>query len=148
MPASPPIGNKNAEKYDLDKSIELFEKAIEMSNETEVFKIKIGDGIREVNGYKWDFIGEIARELGTYHEIFKHLKNRFPDELSGLNKTLHNNMEQNCYSNTKKGLIKEATGIVNLKANYKWSDRVDTTSGDKPLKREKTVIKFVDKSDK
>ena len=35
------------------------------------------------------------------------------------------NLEANCFSHSKKGEIKEATAIVNLKSNYGWTDRVE-----------------------
>lgn len=115
------VGNNNAEKWNKEASIKLFEDAIELTNKQEDF---IVSG-KTVKGYSYDFIGEIARELGTYHEKFNHLLERFPNELETLNKQLRNNIEQNCYSNTKRGIIKEATGIVNLKSNWKWTDRVE-----------------------
>jgi hypothetical protein len=54
------------------------------------------------------------------------------------------NLEANCYYNTKKGLIREATGIVNLKSNHKWTDRsqTDLTSDNKPILQEPIKIVF------
>lgn len=122
------IGNKNAEKWDLKESKKLFEKAIKLTNQKEEYII---NG-KTIKGYSFDFIGEIARELQTFHEIFGHLLKRFEKELKHPSNILRNNIEQNCYSNTKKGIIKEGTGIVNLKSNWKWTDRVDnTTDGEK-----------------
>lgn len=111
------------------KAVNLFNEAIEKTNETETFYLKQGDKAIEVTGYKYDFIGELARELGTFHEIFTHLAKRFPS-LKRLKNQLHTNLESNCYSNTKKGIIKEATGIVNLKSNWKWTDRQEVTTPD------------------
>lgn len=127
--AGAPYGNKNAEKWTFKKSVALFNDAIRLTNETETVKVFN----KSVKGYKYDFIGEIARELGTFHEIFAHLVERFPS-LSRLKNELDNNIQSNCYSNTKKGIIREATGIVNLKSNWKWTDRSQldhTTKGDK-----------------
>lgn len=105
------MGNSNAEKYDRKEAERLFTKAIELS-----FK-------RDNKGvYVYDFIGEVARDLGTYHMIFHHLVTRFPD-LSNRLTELKQTLEANCYYNSKKGNIKEATAIVNLKANHKWIDR-------------------------
>lgn len=118
MPAGAPYGNKNAEKWSFKKSIKLFHDAIELTNKKS--KIKVNGN--EVDGYDFDFIGEIARELGTFHEIFDHLEKRFP-KLQRLRYELNTNIQSNCYSNTKKGIIREATGIVNLKSNWKWTDR-------------------------
>lgn len=105
-----PFGNKNAEKWTFRKSIELFHAAIDLTN------------LKDGNGYKYDFIGEIARELGTFKDIFSHLVDRFPS-LQRLKNQLYTNIEQNCYWNGKKGLIKEASALMNLKANWKWQDR-------------------------
>lgn len=100
----------------------LFHAALDLANEEEIQYLKIGDKAVEVRAYKYDFIGEIARELGTFHEIFDHLVVRF-NSLSRLKKQLDSKIQSNCYSNTKKGNIKEATGIVNLKSNWGWTDR-------------------------
>lgn len=134
-----PYGNRNAEKWSFRKSIRLFNDAIELTDREEKIQIKSGSRITEIIGYSFDFIGEIARELKTFHEIFTHLKKRFP-VLKRKYNTLINNLEQNCYSNTKKGIIKEATGLVNLKSNHKWTDRIDSTSGDKPIQTKTEVI--------
>ena len=113
------IGNKNAEKYNKEAAIEIFEKAIEMTNEKESVKV---NGM-EFQAYKYDFIGEIAGELNTFKDIFNHLLKRFKDDLKTLDKQLHTNIERNCYWNGKKGAIKEASAIMNLKSNHKWTDR-------------------------
>jgi hypothetical protein len=129
-----PYGNKNAEYWTFKKAIQLFKDAIELSEEIEISYIKDKGKAIEVQGYKYDFIGEVARELGTFHEIFAHLVKRFPS-LSRLKNQLDNNLQTNCYSNTKKGNIKEATGIVNLKSNWKWTDRqqLDHTTDGKEI---------------
>lgn len=115
MSAGAPYGNKNAEKWSFKKAVKLFNDAINLSNE------KDSEGV-----YKYDFIGEIARELGTFHQLItRHLPDRFP-QLERLKNQLLNNLESNCYANTKKGHIREATGIVNLKSNHKWTDRTQT----------------------
>lgn len=127
MPAGAPFGNKNAEKWSLRKSIKLFNAAIELSQEQESYFIKQGEKAIEVTGYKYDFIGEIARELGTFHHLFGHLVKRFP-QLQRLKNQLDSNIESNCYYNAKKGTIKEAVGIVNLKSNWDWTDRQSTSN--------------------
>ena len=113
-----PYGNRNAEKWTFRKAIKLFNDAIELTNRKE----ETDHGKR----YEYDFIGEVAGELGTYHQmITQHLPERFKT-LERLKKQLISNLERNCYVNTKKGMIKEATGIVNLKSNHKWVDRQTT----------------------
>lgn len=129
MSAGAPYGNKNAEKWSFKKAVKLFKDAIYQSNLSQNIISKEGN---KVIAYKYDFIGEIARELGTFHEIFEHLVKRFPD-LQRLKNELYTNIQTNCYSNGKNGVIKEASAIMNLKANWKWKDRVDTTSDDQPI---------------
>lgn len=108
------LNNKNAEKWTLEEAEKLFNKALELSYNTD-----------------FDFIGEIARELKTYHKIFKYLIGRFPS-LEPTYDTIISNLESNCFSNSKKGNINTAVGIVNLKSNHGWTDRVQsdlTTNG-------------------
>ena len=103
--AGAPEGNKNAEVWTIEEATELLGKALELSE-----------------GIEYDFIGEIAKELKTYHQIFEYLIKKFP-ELKEIYIKVLNNLEANCFSNAKKGNIKEATAIVNLKSNHKWTDR-------------------------
>jgi len=106
--AGAPYGNKNAEQWDLESATELFNEAIEYSKKTE-----------------YDFIGEIARDLGIYRQLFDYLSDKF-EPLKSKHKQVLSNLEANCFSHAKKGEIKEATAIVNLKSNYQWTDRVQT----------------------
>jgi hypothetical protein len=136
-----PYGNKNAEKWTFRKAVQLYQDAIELSEEVETYYMKVNEKAVEVTGYKYDFIGEIARELGTFHQLMtRHLPERFPS-LNRLKNTLISNLEANCYANAKKGTIKEATGIVNLKSNHKWQDRqsVDHTTKGESM-QPKTII--------
>jgi hypothetical protein len=130
------FGNKNAEKWTFIKAAKLFHAAIELTQQKDQVTITDSKGniTNIVEVYAFDFIGEIARELGTFHLIFKHLVKRFP-VLERLESQLNSNIESNCYFNTKKGYIKEATGIVNLKSNWKWTDRqqTDVTSDGKQI---------------
>lgn len=103
--AGAPKENKNAEKWTEAEATELFSKAIELSRSDE-----------------FDFVGEVARELNTYRDIFVYLSDKFPRLKTEYNKVL-SNLEANCFSHSKKGKIKEATAIVNLKSNYGWTDR-------------------------
>lgn len=105
-----PKHNKNAEQWSFEDAKELFNSALELT--------KLDD---------YDFIGEIARDLNTYRTIFDYLVNKFP-ELDETHKRILSNLEANCFLHTKKEIINVATGIVNLKSNYKWTDRqqVDT----------------------
>ena len=135
-----PYGNRNAEKWSFKKAVRLYNEAIELSKNIITFYLKIGEKPVEVTGYEFDFIGEISTELGTHHQLMtRDLPNRFPP-LQRLKNQLINNLERNCYSNTKKGIIKEATGIVNLKSNHHWTDRQDRTSGDEKIHSNITII--------
>jgi hypothetical protein len=105
-----PLGNLNAEQWTLEIAEKLFNKAIELSKTSE-----------------YDFIGEIARDLDVYRDLFTYLAEKF-EPLRKKHKIILSNLEANCFSHAKKGQIKEATAIVNLKSNYQWTDRVDNTS--------------------
>ena len=114
-----PKGNTNAQIWTLEKSSELLDKAIELTNETENI---IVDKI-PVEAYKFDFVGEIARELNVYHSLLTRDIPKQHPELQGKVKLLVSKLEANCYSNTKKNKINTAVGIVNLKSNHGWTDR-------------------------
>lgn len=116
-------GNSNAEKWSLEDATEFFNKAIELVAEYD----------KEKDIYKYDFVGEVARQLNSYKEVFTYLKDKYPTELKELHKRLISTLEANCFYNSKKGNINTAIGIVNLKSNHGWTDRNDTTSGDKPI---------------
>lgn len=118
--------NKNAEKWTLEEATKLFDKAYKLSKKND-----------------YDFIGEIARELDTYREIFVYLNDKF-SELNSTHKKILSNLEANCFSHGKDGKINTAMAIVNLKSNYKWTDRADVTSGDKAITNSPTSIVFVD----
>lgn len=110
-----PIGNKNAEKWTYEEAEKLFNEAAAMARKDE-----------------YDFIGEIASDLGTNRHILSELADKFPD-LKPIHNQILSTLEANCFRHAKKGKIKEATAIVNLKSNYKWKDRADITTGEKPL---------------
>lgn len=129
MGAGAPKGNTNAETWKLDEAIKLYDKAIELS---------------ETKDY--DFIGEIAKELKVYHHLFAYLKDKFP-ELNDKYKILVSNCEANCFYNAKKGNIVPSLGIINLKSNHGWTDRVESTNTNTNINTDVTPIQFV-KSDK
>lgn len=139
MGAGAPYGNRNAEKWNFKKAIKLFKEAIEMTTIIEKTFLKQGDKVIEVYAYKYDFIGEVARDLGTFKEIFSHLTKRF-SSLSRLHNQLVSNLESNCYYNGKKGNIKEASAIMNLKSNHRWTDRLDNTSKDTKIETPQIII--------
>lgn len=106
MPAGAPKGNTNAEKWTLEEAVAFMELSIETC---------------KIKGF--DFIGEVATELDTYRDVFTMLKRKFK-ECEILYKRLVQLCESNCFSHSKKGEINTAVGIVNLKSNHGWTDRV------------------------
>ena len=121
-----PIGNKNAEKWTKEKSKKLLCDIIKAADEQEQYLIGSGVNAMTVEGYKYDFIGEISLAMGAYHELItRDIPRRFP-ELKELSDYIVRLMERNCYSNVKKGIINTAVGIINLKSNHKWTDRTQT----------------------
>lgn len=122
-----PDGNDNAEKWTIKEAKQLFDAALLMSNQND-----------------YDFIGEIARDLDTYRDIFTYLLDKFP-ELKTTHKRILSNLEANCFSHTKKGTINTAVGIVNLKSNYNWTDRqqTDITTNGENINTT-PIIKFID----
>ena len=109
--AGAPKENKNAEKWTEKEANKLFDEALKLCS----------------SDSEYDFIGEVARDLGTYREIFVYLKDKF-ESCKQKYKLLSSNLEANCFSHTKKNEINTAVGIVNLKSNYGWTDRIDTTT--------------------
>ncbi len=122
--AGAPIENTNAEKWTIEEATKLFNDAIALSD----------DEKRD-----FDFIGEIARELKQYKEIFSYLVDKFP-QLKEKHKLLISNCEANCFYNGKKSNINPSLAIMNLKSNHNWTDRSSTTleGGENPIKTEQT----------
>ena len=129
---SAPIKNTNAEKWALEEANNFFDLAIGLVTEYD----------QEKDTYKYDFIGEVARQLGSYKEVFTYLKDKYPNELKESHKRLISTLEANCFYNSKKGKINTAIGIVNLKSNHGWTDRNDITTKDKEIQT--TIVKWGD----
>lgn len=127
MTAGAPKGNKNAEKWTEEEAIKIYNEAISLTT---------GEKAKE-----YDFIGEIARDLGISRDIFTYLKGKFK-EVEHLHKLLISNLEANCFTHVKKGDINTAAGIINLKSNHDWTDRVDQTSKGEKTNTNKVTIKF------
>lgn len=118
-------GNTNAEKWTLEEATKLLNDALELSYNED-----------------YDFLGEIAKELKTYIDIFDYLTDKFP-QLEPIKKQIKRNCETNCFSNSKKGNINTAIGIVNLKSNHGWTDRVETNNTNTNINKDVTPISFV-----
>lgn len=104
-----PKENKNAEKWDFETSKSFMDSAIVLSEDED-----------------YDFIGEVAKDLGYDKGVFDYIIEKFP-QLKHLKSRIKNNCEVNCFRNSKKGKINTAIGIVNLKSNHGWTDRVEQT---------------------
>jgi len=113
-----PLDNKFAETWTEEVSTKLFNDALKLAeNKTEYV---IGD--RVVNGYEFHNIQEISAEMEYYPDLFKYLRKKFAS-CDFLMSKLKNKLERNSFSDSKKGIIKEATAIFNLKVNYGWIDK-------------------------
>jgi hypothetical protein len=115
MTAGAPKGNTNAEKWTFEVAESFMLEAVKLSRQP-----------------RFDFIGEVAFELEQDKGVFDYVCDKFPD-LNSLKRRLKTNCERNCFHNSKNGNIREATAIVNLKANHGWKDRSDITSDDKQI---------------
>ena len=130
--AGAPEENKNAEKWTEEEAKSFLEKAIQVTKD---------------NGF--DFIGETASKMDSYREIFVYLKDK-SKECKRLYKRLLQECESNCFSHAKKGDIVPSLGIINLKSNHGWTDRVDqTTKGEefKPSSPLEVQVQFMDFSE-
>lgn len=128
--AGAPKGNRNAEKW----SYEDAEMTI-----NEAYKLSLKP--------KYDFIGEVARDMGLYRDLFVYLSDKFPELKSTYKMTL-NNLEANCFSHIKENKINTAAGIINLKSNHGWTDRQQTDHTSKGEKINITPIEFIKNRDK
>ena len=106
--AGAPKGNKNAEKWTHEEAEKFMLKAVELSNHPD-----------------YDFIGEIAFDLDTDKGTFDYLVEKF-DDLAKYKERIKSNCEVNCFRNMKKENINVATGMINLKSNHGWTDRIQT----------------------
>lgn len=120
--------NKNAEKWTEEEATSFFLLALDMS---------------ERENREFDFIGEIARELKSYKEIFSYLVGKFPS-LNTYHKRLISNCEANCFYNGKKQNIVPSLAIMNLKSNHGWTDRTDTTTNGENVNNAPPIIQFID----
>lgn len=144
-----PIGNKNAEKWTEEEALKLYDEALRTVSNKEKRTIFYNGKDRDVNAYKYDFIGELARDLGTYHQAMKYLAKKFPKQLKQKHAQVLASIESNCFFNAKLGYSKEGISIANLKANFKWAERteIDQPKDNQPFRSEKTQITFGDEED-
>lgn len=108
-------GNQYKESWTYSESEKFLKEAVEISKDI-----------------KYDFIGEVAREQGTYHLVYKYIIDKFPD-LKHYFEEIKHNCESNCFYNGKKGNITPSLAIMNLKSNHGWTDRNDLTSNNEKI---------------
>lgn len=121
------FNNNNAEVWDLDTAIKFMQDSLVLAKEK-----------------KHDFIGEVARDMDIYREVYSYLARKYK-ECDKIYKRINQECESNCFSHGKKGDINTAMAIVNLKSNHNWTDRVDNTSKGNEIKSEKVSINFTKK---
>ena len=124
--AGAPKENKNAEVWTIETATDFMERSLLLSKDE-----------------KYDFLGEIAKTMDSYIDVFDYLIDKFPS-LKRYKTHIMRNCEANCFSNSKKGNINTAIGIVNLKSNHGWTDRTDTTSGGEKVTSPTIVFKKID----
>jgi hypothetical protein len=115
-------GNQYIEKWTLEESEEFLKKAVKLSNSRE-----------------FDFIGEVAKEQGSYHHVYKYIVDKFPS-LKEYLVEIKSNCETNCFFNGKKGNITPSLSIMNLKSNHGWTDRIESKNDN----TEKVTINWVE----
>lgn len=125
--------NDNAEKWTEPLAVAFMMQCYDLSCKTELYNLK--DGKEE--GYSFHFIGEVCAELGQYSDLPRYLSIKYASCKTIYNR-LKSRLEASCFSDSKKGIIKEASAIMNLKSNYGWTDRIDNTTkgaalNEKPL---------------
>lgn len=109
-------GNIHSEKWTLEVSIAFMQDSLKLAREK-----------------KHDFIGEVARDMDSYRDVYTYLKDKYV-ECKPLYKKILQECETNCFSHGKNGKINTAMAIVNLKSNHNWTDRVDNTSKGNEIK--------------
>lgn len=137
------IGNNNAEKWTIKEARNIFDIANAICKDKEDYIIS-GNKIK---GFKYHFLGEIASELNIYLDLFTYLRDKF-EELKPIYNTIKTKLEANCFSDSKKGIIKEASAIMNLKSNYGWTDRVNQDHTTKGKEIGYTPLSFFKSDDK
>lgn len=120
MGAGAPKNNNNAEKWDLEKSTNFLNQCYKLARSKTDYVV-YG---KTIKGFEYHYIGELASELEQYSDLPKYLADKYA-EIKPLYLKIKSKLESNCFSDSKKGIIKEATAIMNLKSNYNWTDRVE-----------------------
>lgn len=96
------VNNKNAEKWTIEKTIELCEKAVDVISD---------------NCF---YLSSVADEVGEYTDLFKYLLNKYKDNptVFRLIKRMYAKCERIITEKTGKGDITPSLGIFVLKAYH------------------------------
>jgi len=121
-----PIKNKNAETWDFKESERFLNESLILAQQKE-----------------HDFIGEVARDMNQYRQLYPYLTDKFPS-LKKIHERIIQECESNCFSHGKKGEIVPSLAIMNLKSNHGWTDRVDQTTQGKATNSTPPTIIFLE----
>jgi len=133
-----PKDNDNAEIWSEEKANEFLNECYSLTRQKTTYVVYGG---ARLDGFEFHYIGEVCAELEQYVDLPLYLKNKFTSSKKIYNK-IKTKLESNCFSDSKKGIIKEASAIMNLKSNYGWTDRVDNTSKDEKINVAQPTIVF------
>ncbi len=100
-------GNQYLEKWTFEEAEKFMKEALALSENKE-----------------YDFIGEVAKKQGSYHQAYGYIVDKYPI-LKEYLVQLKSNCESNCFLNGKKGDIIPSLAIMNLKSNHGWTDRAE-----------------------
>jgi hypothetical protein len=105
------LENNNSVKYDLNYAIDLFTRALELSEDN-----------------RFTFIGTLAKHMGTNRNHMWYLANtKFPIELEQISHQLMCNIESNCFEQANNGNIKYQMAILALKSFHSnWTEKIQT----------------------
>ena len=103
------IGNKNAEKWTLEPSIDLLTAMLKTLEENEAIV----------------FSGELAEEHKTYRQLIEYLAVKFQSDPTVFNtvKRMNNILETRAVVAGMKSTLNTAMVIFHLKNNHGWKDK-------------------------
>ncbi len=119
-------GNQYSEKWTFEECEAFLKEALDISSNIEM-----------------DFIGEVAREQKTYHNVYGYIVDKFP-QLKDYLTNIKSNCESNCFYNGKKNNIVPSMAIMNLKSNHGWTDRVESKNENNNTNKSIEPIKWIE----
>jgi hypothetical protein len=106
------IGNKNAEKWTLEKSVKFMKEALKtLENNADIM-----------------FIGTLAVRQSSYKDIYTYLTNKFKDNnvIFSTKKKIDAIIEERLFKSALKNDINATVAIFGLKNNHGWKDKRET----------------------